>query len=104
MRTMTVLVAIALTLSSCATIASIDTSRADQNTYRAKIELLHLPVRVNGLVGTLVVPDTSQAYPGVLRLGGGKVAPRQVTPRPSPRKGMRYSPSLTSALRGFQMI
>lgn len=34
--------------------------------------LLHIAVHEDGLVGTLVVPDTARAYPGVLRLGGAE--------------------------------
>ena len=34
--------------------------------------LLHIAVRENGLVGVLITPDTTRAYPGVLRLGGAE--------------------------------
>jgi dienelactone hydrolase len=34
--------------------------------------LLHIPVRENGVVGTLVLPDTGRRYPGVLRIGGAE--------------------------------
>ena len=34
--------------------------------------MLHIPVRENGVIGTLIVPDTTRAYPGVLRVGGGE--------------------------------
>jgi dienelactone hydrolase len=34
--------------------------------------LLHIHVRENGLVGTLVVPNTNRVLPGILRLGGAE--------------------------------
>ncbi len=71
MRAIFVLMAI-LALSGCATVPRSDAIKADEKVDPAKVRLLHIPVRANGLVGTLIVPDTTQAYPGVLRLGGAE--------------------------------
>lgn len=38
----------------------------------AKARPVHIAVRENGVIGTLIVPDTKRAYPGVLRIGGGE--------------------------------
>lgn len=38
----------------------------------AKVRPVHIPVRADGVIGTLVVPDTKRPYPGVLRIGGGE--------------------------------
>ena len=38
----------------------------------AQPSVVHIPVRENGIVGTLIVPDAKGAYAGVLRLGGGE--------------------------------
>ena len=38
----------------------------------AEAGLVHIPVRENGVVGTLVLPDQTRPYRGVLRLGGAE--------------------------------
>lgn len=72
MRTPLILMAIAFTLSSCATAQRNEITKRYQSTRPANTELIHIPVRDNGVIGTLVVPDTARAYPGVLRLGGAE--------------------------------
>ena len=37
-----------------------------------KASLIHIPVRENGVIGTLVVPSQTRPYPGVLRIGGAE--------------------------------
>lgn len=71
MRAILVAMAI-LALSSCATAPRSNSNKAEENVDPTTVGLLHIPVRANGLVGTLVVPDTTQVYPGVLRLGGAE--------------------------------
>ena len=69
MRAPLTLIAAALTLSGCAT------ARRDAITKpgpRSATALIHIPVREHGVIGTLIVPDTARAYPGVLRLGGAE--------------------------------
>ena len=34
--------------------------------------MVHIPVRENGVKGTLVAPDMAGSYPGVLRIGGAE--------------------------------
>ncbi len=69
------LVAVALTLSSCVTAPVPGTTSVDHAVESAGLvggDILRIPVRENGLVGTLVVPDTNHRYPAVLRIGGAE--------------------------------
>jgi dienelactone hydrolase len=70
MRILLVCIAFTLTLSSGTANAQNGTNAPGKDVARA--DLLHIPVRDNGLVGTLVVPKSTRAYPGILRLGGGE--------------------------------
>lgn len=63
--------AITLTVSSHA-VAQSGTNASGKGAVPPNNKLLHIPVRDNGLVGTLVVPDSTRHYPGILRLGGGE--------------------------------
>jgi dienelactone hydrolase len=60
-----------LSLSGC-TSGSNAGGRASESAASARAATIHIPVRSNGVVGTLVVPDTTRAHPGVLRIGGGE--------------------------------
>ena len=65
--------AIVLALNGCASTRQKGVPReAVKNASVAKAGLVHIPVRENGVIGTLVVPDSKRAYPGVLRIGGGE--------------------------------
>lgn len=64
-------IAITLTLSSHPANAQV-TNASSKGTVPPSTKLLHIAVRDNGLVGTLVVPNSTKHYPGILRLGGGE--------------------------------
>src|SRR6185369_15235912 len=72
MRTLLTLTAVLLTLSSGTTNAQTNTQVPGKGADAGEVHLLHIPVRSNGVVGTLVVPDSTHVYPGVLRIGGGE--------------------------------
>ncbi len=59
-------------LSSCATNSQYGGAAEINKTAWAGTSPIHIPVRDNGLVGVLVVPDTDKTYPGVLRIGGAE--------------------------------
>jgi len=61
-----------LSLSSRTTKAQSSTIAPGKVAVPTSAGLLHIPVRDNGLVGTLIVPNSTQTYPGILRLGGGE--------------------------------
>lgn len=63
---------LALALSSCVTTLPSGVSNPGQSADASKQALVRIPVRENGVVGTLIVPDTTRAYPGILRIGGGE--------------------------------
>lgn len=72
MRTLLACMTLAFALSCCATVTQNDISKLGQIARVANPPLIHIPVRENGIVGTLIVPDTMRAYPGVLRIGGAE--------------------------------
>ncbi len=68
-------IAIIFVLSGCAsTRHGTDDVESDiaKEPGGATASLIHIPVRENGVIGTLVVPDQTRSYPGVLRLGGAE--------------------------------
>lgn len=72
MRILLACVAITLILSNDTANAQSCTNTSGKGTASPGAKLLHIPVRHNGLIGTLVVPNSTRAYPGILRLGGGE--------------------------------
>ena len=74
MRIVLALVAIALALPGLASASQATGGLAGQapKAEVAKSGPVHILVRENGLIGTLIVPDRAWAYPGVLRIGGGE--------------------------------
>ena len=68
-------VALLSMFSGCTTASFREATSADQSTASARPGgdgIFRIPVRENGLVGALVVPDTGRKYPGVLRIGGAE--------------------------------
>jgi dienelactone hydrolase len=68
-------VAVTLTLSGCVTAPVPGTNSVDHAVESAgpvRGVILRIPVRENGLVGTLVVPALDHRYPAVLRIGGAE--------------------------------
>lgn len=66
-------IAVVIALNGCSSIQSNTVPRdVAENREVPRANLIHISVRENGVVGTLVVPDSSRAYPGVLRIGGGE--------------------------------
>lgn len=72
MRILLVSIALTLTLSSGSANGQSSTNAPGKGAAPTRADLLHIPVSDNGLVGTLVVPKSNRAYPGILRLGGGE--------------------------------
>lgn len=75
MRNAVSFVALLSILSGCATASFREATSADlggASVGPCGDGILRIPVRENGLVGTLVVPDTGRKYPGVLRIGGAE--------------------------------
>ncbi len=57
--------------ASCST-APVNAGLRTRSEARAKPGLIEIPVREDGIVGTLIVPDSTKRYPGVLRIGGAE--------------------------------
>ena len=76
MRVATVLIAIALSLSrgvsASPTPGGVPGKATAPQPDLAKARPVHIPVRENGIIGSLVVPDATRAYPGILRIGGAE--------------------------------
>lgn len=76
MNFVTVLIVSLLSFSGAAS-AGHDTGGGGNNmrlkpSEVAKARPVHIPISENGIVGTLILPDTKHTYPGVLRIGGGE--------------------------------
>ena len=76
MRLFYILAAIAAFLPSSISAShpgrDIQSEPAESQAAIGKVGPVHISVRENGVIGTLVVPDTKRPYPGVLRIGGSE--------------------------------
>lgn len=75
MRIVVSFIAIMFVLSGCASAqqgTSDAKSKATKELEGTKASPVHIPVRENGVIGILVVPDQTRPYPGVLRIGGAE--------------------------------
>lgn len=75
MRIVIACMTIVFVVAGCAsTRHSIDDVPSDigKNAGVAKASLVHISVRENDVIGILIVPDMTRAYPGVLRIGGAE--------------------------------
>ncbi len=72
MRIVTACMAIVFVLSGCASTRQDLSREVATDAAVAKASLVHIPIRENGVIGTLVLPDKTRKYPGILRIGGAE--------------------------------